>query len=527
MDKDSKIVPDFLGAMVEGQAPDLGMPVELCLFEGNLDPCIIVIFGASGDLTSRKLMPALYNLYLSGALPKPCCVVGVARTPLSREEFQNKMQAGTASQDNYDPERWREFVTGLDYYAIDYDSQASFQDLRDFLKNLDERHDTGDNRLFYLAVPPSLYQPISQRLGQAGLGQEEKDGQGWSRIVVEKPFGHDLKSAKELNGTLHQSFRENQIFRIDHYMAKETVQNILIFRFANSIFEPLWNRNLIDHVGIIAAEKIGVEHRAGFYEQAGVLRDMFQNHMMQLLALIAMEPPARFQGERVRDEKVKAFRSLKPMAAPISVENLVLGQYGTGEIDGLPCPGYREEPGVRPDSLTPTFAVMRVFIDNWRWRGVPFYLASGKRLPKKLTQLVIHFKEVPHSLFANIQLGAIAANRLILGIQPEEKITLTFETKNPGATVCLRAVTMDFNYYQNYRGPIMDAYEKSLIDVMQGDHMLFWRQDGVELCWSFFSPLIEECGNCANLQELIHLYRAGSWGPVAAQPMMGLILPRV
>jgi len=323
---------------------------------------------------------------------------------------------------------------------------------------------------------------------------------------------------------LHQSFQEQQIFRIDHYMAKETVQNILIFRFANSIFEPLWNRNFIDRVGIIAAEKIGVEYRAGFYEQAGVLRDMFQNHMMQLLALIAMEPPSRFEAERVRDEKVKGFRSLKPITAPSSAENLVLGQYGAGEIDGVQVPGYREEPGVRPDSLTPTFAVMRVFIDNWRWRGIPFYLASGKRLPKKLTQLVIHFKEVPHSLFANIALGAIAPNRLILGIQPEEKITLSFETKNPGATVCLRGVTMDFNYYQNYHGPIMDAYEKSLIDVMQGDHMLFWRQDGVELCWSFFSPLIEECESCADLEKLIHPYKAGSWGPEAAQPMMRQIV---
>jgi glucose-6-phosphate 1-dehydrogenase len=303
-------------------------------------------------------------------------------------------------------------------------------------------------------------------------------------------------------------------------MAKETVQNILIFRFANAIFEPLWNRNYIDRLGIIAAEQIGVEHRAGFYEQAGVLRDMFQNHMMQLLALIALEPPSRFEAERVRDEKVKAFGSLKPVASPFSAENLVLGQYGAGEIDGISVPAYREESGVRPDSLTPTFAVLRVFIDNWRWRGVPFYLASGKRLPQKLTQVVIHFKEVPHSLFANIDLGAIATNRLILGIQPEEKITLTFETKNPGATVCLRGVTMDFHYYQNYRGPVMDAYEKSLIDVMQGDHMLFWRQDGVELCWSFFSPLIEECETCAFLEKLIHPYPAGTWGPPEAQEMM-------
>lgn len=511
-------------AVVGGTAPDLGLPPELCLFEGRLDPCTMVIFGASGDLTYRKLMPALYNLYFSRALPQPCCVVGVARTSLSREEFQGKMQESIASQENYHPDEWARFAAGLDYYAIDYDSQASFQGLADYLQALDKRHGTRGNRVFYLAVPPSLYQPISLKLGQAGLGQEGSNGRGWTRIVVEKPFGHDLKSARELNATLHRSFEEHQIFRIDHYMAKETVQNILIFRFANAIFEPLWNRSYIDRVGIIAAEKIGVEHRAGFYEQAGVLRDMFQNHMMQLLALIAMEPPSRFEAERVRDEKVKAFRSLKPINALISPEDLVLGQYGAGEIDGVQVPPYREESGVRPESLTPTFAVLRVFIDNWRWRGVPFYLASGKRLPQKLTQVVIHFKEVPHSLFANIDLGAIASNRLILGIQPEEKITLTFQTKNPGATICLRGVTMDFNYYQNYRGPVMDAYEKSLIDVIQGDHMLFWRQDGVELCWSFFSPLIEECESCANLEDLIHLYKAGTWGPEAAQPLMNLVL---
>ncbi len=507
-------------AVVDGTAPDLGLPAQACLFAGALDPCTIVIFGASGDLTSRKLMPALYNLFLSQAWPQPCGVVGVARTPWRREEFQNKMHAAVASQKNYDPQKWQEFAQGLAYFAIDYESLAAFQGLRAFLEELDARQGTAGNRLFYLAVPPSLYQTIGQQLGQVGLAQEQTGGQGWARIVVEKPFGRDLASAVALNATLHQSFQEQQIFRIDHYMAKETVQNILICRFANAIFEPLWNRNFIDRVGIIAAEKIGVEHRAGFYEQAGVLRDMFQNHMMQLLALIAMEPPARFVAEQVRDEKVKSFRSLKPLGGPDLAANLVLGQYGPGVIDGANVPGYRQEPGVSPASLTPTFAAMRLFIDNWRWRGVPFYLASGKRLPQKLTQLIIHFKEVPHSLFDMIGLEAIAPNRLILGIQPEEKITLTFQTKNPGATVCLREVTMDFHYYQNYHGPIMDAYEKTLIDVMQGDQMLFWRQDGVEVCWSFFSPVIEACESCAIPEEFIHSYAAGTWGPTTAQTMM-------
>ncbi|MGQ9688376.1 MAG: glucose-6-phosphate dehydrogenase [Desulfobaccales bacterium] len=512
-------------AVVGGTAPDLRLPPERCVFEGRLDPCIMVIFGASGDLTSRKLIPALYNLHLSQALPQPCRVVGAARSPLSREAFINKMQAAVASQENYHPQKWQEFAQALDYVVIDYHSQASFEALARLLTELDSRHGTQGNRLFYLAVPPALYQPISRRLGQAGLGQEGGPGQAWSRIVVEKPFGYDLKSAQELNAALHEGFQEHQIFRLDHYMGKETVQNILIFRFANAIFEPLWNRNYIDRVGIMAAEKLGVENRAGYYDQAGVLRDMFQNHMMQLLALIGMEPPCRFESVHVREEKLKCFRSLKPLASPLSATDLVLGQYTGGQLDGLTVSGYREEPGVKADSLTPTFGVMRVFLDNWRWRGVPFYLASGKRLPQKLTQLVIHFKEVPHSLFANVDLEAIAANRLILGIHPEEKITLTFETKNPGAAICLRGVTMDFHYYQNYQGPVMDAYEKSLIDVIQGDQMLFWGQEGVELCWAYFSPLIEECEACSFLEELIHPYPAGTWGPPAAQAMMRRIIP--
>jgi glucose-6-phosphate 1-dehydrogenase len=520
MKKPQEPAPEMPGAVVEGEAPDLGLPVEACLFEGRLDPCIIVIFGASGDLTARKLMPALYNLFLRGALPEPCCIVGVGRTDWSREEFQKRMQEAVASQGALDLGRWSEFAPALFYYPMDYQVAASYQALSAALAEHDRQFRIGGNSLFYLAVPPSLYPVISGRLGEAGLSEEGREGQGWVRIVVEKPFGQDLNSARELNRAMHQSFEEHQIFRIDHYMAKETVQSLLIFRFANAIFEPIWNRGFIDRVGIIAAEKLGVGHRAGYYEEAGVLRDMFQNHMMQLLSLTALEPPSRFEAEQVRDEKMKVFRSLKPIKDPNSEENLILGQYAAGEINGERVPGYREEEGVRPDSLTPTFAVMRVFIDNWRWQGVPFYLVSGKRLPEKRTELIIHFKKVPHSMFENIQMGPIAANRLVLGIHPEEKITLTFETKNPGAVVCLRAVTMDFNYYQNYRGPIMDAYEKSLIDCIQGDHMLFWRQDGVEMCWAYFSPLIEECETCAFLERLIHPYPAGAWGPDAAGRLM-------
>jgi glucose-6-phosphate 1-dehydrogenase len=330
---------------------------------------------------------------------------------------------------------------------------------------------------------------------------------------VEKPFGHDLATAVELDRSLHESFLEEQVFRIDHYLAKETVQNVLIFRFANAIFEPVWNRRYMQHVHILAAETLGVEHRAGYYDQAGVLRDMFQNHMMQLLALTAMEPPPRFETDWVMDEKTKVFRALRPFPVESPYENLVLGQYVSGFADGRPVPGYREEPGVRGDSLTPTFASMKLHIDNWRWQGVPFYLTSGKRMGRKVTEIAIQFREVPHSIFRNILGEEVEANRLTLGIYPEEKISLVFQTKNPGAALRLRSVTMDFHYGQNYSGPVLDAYEKVLIDCIRGDRMLFWRQDGVELSWSFLSPILERCEECENRRQMLHFYEAGTMGP--------------
>jgi glucose-6-phosphate 1-dehydrogenase len=354
-------------------------------------------------------------------------------------------------------------------------------------------------------------------LGRAGLSAEGKNGNGWSRIVVEKPFGRDLDTAIDLDRSLHDHFQEHQIFRIDHYLAKETVQDILMFRFANAIFEPIWNRRYIDYVTITVAETLGVEHRAGYYEQAGVLRDMFQNHMMQLLALTTMEPPSLFEADLVRDEKIKVYRALRPFNTKNLRDYLVLGQYGPGTVEGNKVIAYRDEPGVSPDSLTPTFAMMKIFLDNWRWQGVPFYLTSGKRLPKKLTEIVIQFKEIPHSMFRQTIGEHITANRLILGIYPDEKISLTFQTKNPGAKVCLRSVTMDFNYNQNYTGPVLDAYEKVLLDCMLGDQMLFWRQDGVELCWSFLTPILRECETCGDRGEMLIQYEAGSWGPTLSK----------
>ena len=509
---------------VKAKAPSMDISPAECVVIGPLDPCTIVIFGASGDLTSRKLVPALYNLYLNDGLPKPFIIVGASRTTLSHDEFREKLKISYGATDNSDLALWDEFAGNLYYQPVIYDSLGSYKELAKFLRELDEEYKTGGNRVFDLAVPPSLYPTIAEMLGAAGLSREGENGNGWSRIVVEKPFGRDLQTAKDLEETLHKSFQERQIFRIDHYLAKETVQNILMFRFANAIFEPIWNRSYIAYVGIIAAEKLGVENRAGYYEQSGVIRDMFQNHMMQVLSLTAMEPPSLFEAELVRDEKTKVFRSLKPLEGGERQDNLILGQYGSGSIDGAEVSGYREEPGVSSTSLIPTFAMMRVFIDNWRWRGVPFYLVSGKRLARKITRIVVQFKRVPHSMFRNVLGEGILANRLVLGIYPKERITLTFQTKYPGARSCLRPVTMDFYYDQNYSGPELEAYEKVLLDCIQGDQMLFWRQDGVEVSWSFLTPILQGCEACPDRAERLHQYEAGSWGPAAAKKWMDLII---
>jgi glucose-6-phosphate 1-dehydrogenase len=493
--------------------PDSDSSLEDCPVVEHMDPSTIVIVGATGDLTARKLLPALFNLYLNNGLPDPFRIVGCGRTKLNDRQFKEKMVKALMAKGIMNDSKWQAFSNVLHYQSVDYKDLGSFTNLANFLKELDQKHHTRGNKFFYLALPPSLYKPVAQKLGQAGLSEERKNGNGWSRLVIEKPFGRDLKTAVELNQSIQKYFKEHQIFRIDHYLAKETVQNVLMFRFANAIFEPIWNRRYIDHVNILASETLGVEHRAGYYEEAGVIRDMFQNHMMQLLALTAMEAPSQFETGSVRDEKVKVFRSLRPFPVEKLHEHIVLGQYGPGKINGKPAPGYREEPNIGPGSLTPTFAKMKVFIDNWRWQGVPFFLTSGKRLAKKTTKIVIQFKEIPHSMFRQTLGERIDANQLTLGIYPDEKVTLTFQTKNPGARVCLRSATLDFSYHQNYTGPILDAYEKVLIDCMLGDQMLFWRQDGIERCWSFLTPILNECETCDNQSEMLQFYESGSWGP--------------
>jgi glucose-6-phosphate 1-dehydrogenase len=520
MNGDIKNQSGVLEAIVAASAPDLGIDPEECLAPERSDPCSIVIFGATGDLTARKLIPALFDLYVNNGLPDPFVIVGCGRTPLDDGQFRNRMEDALRTSGKLDSSKWAAFSAALHYQAIDYENSQSFLNLAESLRNLDDQYHTRGNRIFYIALPPKVYASVAKFVGQAGLSTEASNGNGWARIVIEKPFGTDLETARKLDRSLHAHFNEHQIFRIDHYLAKETVQNILMFRFANSLFEPIWNRRYVDYVSITATETLGVEHRAGYYEQAGIIRDMFQNHMMQLLALTAMEPPSRFEANLVRDEKGKVFQSLRPFAIDSIKNYLVLGQYDKGTINGQSVPAYRSETGVSPQSLTPTFAMMKVFLDNWRWQGVPFYLTSGKRLAQKISEIAIQFKPVPHSMFRRTLGEGIIANRLTLGIYPEEKITLTFQTKNPGAVVCLRSVTMDFRYDQSYTGPVLDAYEKVLIDCMLGDQMLFWRQDGVERSWAFLTPILNECETCNDRADLLHFYESGSAGPQATETLL-------
>ncbi len=484
-------------------------------------PCTIVIFGASGDLTSRKLIPALFSLHAQGKLPDPVTIVGCGRSALTDSQFREQLFAQLPSETKA-LERWPDFAAGLHYHPVTYDL-PSFQVLANFLAELDRVKGTRGNRIFELAVPPGLYPVIAELLGKTGLAREKSQSEGWARIIVEKPFGHDLASAIALNATLHEHFREEQIFRIDHYLAKETVQNTLIFRFANSIFEPLWNRHHIEYIGIVAAEELGIGNRAGYYEDAGVLRDMFQNHLMQLLVLTAMEPPARFDSQSVQNEKTKVIQSLRDFGAADG-SRIHLGQYGPGSVNGRPVPGYRAEPGVGPASTTPTFALMELYIDNWRWQNVPFYLVSGKRLPRKQTRIIIQFREVPHRLFRDVLGDNIGANRLTIETFPEEAIRLTFQTKNPGTAICLRSMNMDFVYHEHYQAATLDAYARVLLDSMAGDHMLFWRQDGIEQSWAFLTPVLEICEECRFRTQQLQIYPSGSWGPAQVHDIMSRLV---
>ena len=457
-------------------------------------PCIAVIFGATGDLGRRKLYPALYNLAVQRLLPSGFTVVGFSRQDLGDEEFRRRVRASVdefSRSRPVDPNVWESFEKGLFYVSGDFTDGPRYDALARRLDEIDHERATGGNRLYYLATPPSFFANIIEGLGAAGLGREPalaEGTHGWTRVVVEKPFGRDLQSARELNEVLHKVYDEDQIYRIDHYLGKETVQNILVFRFGNGMFEPIWNRNYIDNVQITVAESIGVEGRGGYYEEAGALRDMVENHMMQLLSLVGMEPPVGFDGTAIRDEKAKVVRSIRAIPADAVGRLTVRGQYGPGFVAGEAIPGYREETGVDPKSSVETFVALKLAIDNWRWSGVPFYLRHGKALPRQATEIAVTFKEPPQGLFSEITGEPPEANVLVLRIQPDEGIELKFAAKVPGAVVQLREVQMDFLYGTSFGLQSPDAYETLLLDCMLGDSSLFTRSDEVEAAWSLLHP---------------------------------------
>jgi glucose-6-phosphate 1-dehydrogenase len=483
------------------------------------EPNTLVIFGATGDLTQRKLIPALYNLALEGLLPGRFSVVGFARRPKDHYHFRSELREAVAKHSRTQPIQapaWDGFASRLYYCPSEFADPGGYRDLGATLGKIEGKSGSR-NRLYYLATPPGFYAEIARRLGEESLAHS--DG-GWTRIIVEKPFGRDLASAVELNATLHGVFDEEQIYRIDHYLGKETVQNILVFRFANGIFEPIWNRRYIDHVQITVAESIGIEGRGAYYEKAGVVRDIIQNHAMQLLALAAMEPPATFEPNAVRDEKVKVLRAVRPVLPEEAKAFTVRGQYQSGVISGQPVIGYREEKGVGARSRTETYLALKLFVDNWRWAGVPFYVRAGKRLPKRVTEIAIVFRQPPLALFPTPDGSRIEPNVLSITIQPDEGISLKFGSKvpEPQADLRIRPVKMDFRYGTSFGFAAPDAYERLLLDAMMGDATLFTRRDEVEAAWAFVTPLIEGWGR--SRPPRFPNYEAGTWGPDEAEAFM-------
>jgi len=486
--------------------------------ERTPEPCALVIFGASGDLARSKLVPALYSLARDHRLPAAFSVVGMGRTPLSPEAFRDQLREGVTQHARHpvDPALWESFARGLTYVAGNPRDPEAYARLRSELERLDRERGTEGRRVFYLAVPPSVVGEIVRNLERAGL--HRAPAPGWVRVVIEKPFGRDLESARALNREVLGVLAEDQVYRIDHYLGKETVQNLLVFRFANGIFEPIWNRRYVDHVQITVAEEIGVEGRGGYYEEAGALRDMVQNHLLQLLALVAMEPPIAFEAGAVRDEKVKVLRAIRPLAVPEIVTRAVRGQYGRGTIAGEAVPAYREEAGVAPDSATESFAAVTFHLDTWRWADVPFSLRSGKRLPKRATEIAIQFRRVPHPLLGRAVSAELEPNVLTLRIQPDEGISLTFGAKVPGPALTVRPVHMDFRYGSSFAGSAPTAYERLLLDCMLGDATLFIRGDEVEAAWAAVTPVLEAWE--AEAPRDFPNYEAGTWGPKEAEEML-------
>ena len=475
----------------------------------NVENCCIVIFGASGDLTARKLVPALYNLYKVGRLGKHFSVLGVARTGLSDDEFRQKMHEALIKFEQASGPELEAFCEHLYYQAVNTSDALDYAKLLPRLDELHDKYGSSGNTLYYLSTPPSLYGVIPECLAAHGLNTEEF---GWKRIIVEKPFGYDIETAKALDIQIHRFFEEHQIYRIDHYLGKETVQNLLVLRFSNGLFEPLWNRNFIDYVEITGAESIGVEERGGYYDGSGAMRDMLQNHLLQVLAMVAMEPPAIINATSMRDEVAKVLHCLHPLSAENVKNDVVLGQYVAGTVDGEQVVGYLEEKGVPPDSSTETFIALKCEIDNWRWAGVPFYVRSGKRLPTRVTEIVIHFKTTPHPVFSQ----NAPENKVIIRIQPDESISMRFGLKKPGAGFEAKEVSMDFSYADLASTNLLTAYERLLLDAMKGDATLFARTDAVHACWRFVQPILDYKAAHGRVYE----YESGSWGPTEADKLI-------
>ncbi|MEO8218034.1 MAG: glucose-6-phosphate dehydrogenase [Acidobacteriota bacterium] len=484
------------------------------------DPSALVIFGASGDLTKRKLIPSLYSLAADGLLPAGQTIVGFAKPDFTDEAFRMSMREACDQFARRRPTEdavWENFAERLFYVRGEFQDQDAYVRLRAKLEEIDKEKGTGGRRIYYLAVPPAFFEVIANILGGSGMVNDPETDAPFTRVIIEKPFGHDLASARELNQVAVMTFRERQVFRIDHYLGKETVQNLLVLRFANGIFEPFWNRQYIDHVQFTVAESIGVERRGGYFEGAGISRDIIQNHLLQLVSLVGMEPPAAFEADSVRDEKVKVLKALREFPRD-GLKNLaVRGQYVAGSIMGAPVPAYRAEENVDINSNVETYAAMKIFIDNWRWAGVPFYVRAGKRLPKRVTDISIHFRSAPYLLFKKLNRVTTRPNVLAIRIQPDEGISLKFDSKVPGPTVKTHPVTMEFRYATSFGAEPPEAYERLLLDTMLGDSTLFARRDEVETAWAWLDPLLKQWEASG---QTPHLYPSGTWGPHEADELL-------